>query len=165
MSWTCDKCKETFYYRDEIVLLCGENEVEDEDHHGSGDIDRVLCVSCWDEEHRTQVANDMRNTLVGEYVGQFDDEFGLNNDAVTFKLEEGKLTGTSISTDGKQFIMNEIAIIKEGIILYYEGKNSNGIVNLVIDKDANLKGIYMLTEFENLERSCGNYTLTRKTDS
>ncbi|MGL5329897.1 MAG: hypothetical protein ACRDD7_11550 [Peptostreptococcaceae bacterium] len=45
--YQCTKCKETFNYRDEVAFLCGENEVQDEEHGGSGDIDEVLCVACY----------------------------------------------------------------------------------------------------------------------
>lgn len=50
MSYICDKCKEEFYFREEVTFLCGDVEVEDEDHGGSGDIDRVLCNSCYEDE-------------------------------------------------------------------------------------------------------------------
>lgn len=49
MSWKCEKCGEEFNY-DEIILLCGDIIVEDEEHGGSGDIDRALCGCCYDEE-------------------------------------------------------------------------------------------------------------------
>lgn len=45
MSYTCDICKEDFY-RDEVILLCGDLEVEDEDNGGSGDIDGIFCTEC-----------------------------------------------------------------------------------------------------------------------
>lgn len=48
-GWECDKCKEVFYNRAEIVFLCGGVEVEDEEHGGSGDIDKILCNICYDE--------------------------------------------------------------------------------------------------------------------
>lgn len=47
--WICDKCKEDFGCRDEIVFLCGVIIVEDEEHGGSGDIDHVFCSNCYEE--------------------------------------------------------------------------------------------------------------------
>ena len=47
MAWACCECKEELYYRDEVIFLCGDNEVEDEEHSGSGDIDTIICTTCF----------------------------------------------------------------------------------------------------------------------
>lgn len=48
MSWICDRCKDEFYNREEVVFLCGEVEVLDEENGGSGDIDVILCYTCYE---------------------------------------------------------------------------------------------------------------------
>lgn len=47
----CDCCKEAFWYVDEVVFLNGDNIVENEEHGGSGDINRILCNECYKKEY------------------------------------------------------------------------------------------------------------------
>ncbi|MGM8331786.1 hypothetical protein [Clostridium perfringens] len=47
--YKCDKCKENFH-REEVVFLCGNVECLNEEEGGSGDVDRVLCWKCYEEE-------------------------------------------------------------------------------------------------------------------
>jgi len=49
-GYTCSNCKESNLSRDEVVLLNGDNVVYDEEHGGSGDIDRVLCNVCYENK-------------------------------------------------------------------------------------------------------------------
>lgn len=48
-GYTCIECKETNFSKDEVVFLNGNNIIEDEEHGGSGDIDRILCNECYDK--------------------------------------------------------------------------------------------------------------------
>lgn len=47
--WECNKCHETFHYYNEIVLLLNGEQVENEEHGGSGDYDTVICLECYEE--------------------------------------------------------------------------------------------------------------------
>lgn len=51
MSYLCDRCKEVFHFNDEVVFLCGESIVEEEENGGSGDIDTILCKVCYEENN------------------------------------------------------------------------------------------------------------------
>ena len=48
-GYTCSHCKETNLSYDEIIMLNGDNVVQDEEHGGSGDIDQILCYECYDK--------------------------------------------------------------------------------------------------------------------
>ncbi|XZH79440.1 hypothetical protein ACSW8S_16360 (plasmid) [Clostridium perfringens] len=47
--WECEKCKDKFL-REEVTLFCGDEEVLSEEEGGSGDIDKVLCNICYEDE-------------------------------------------------------------------------------------------------------------------
>lgn len=44
--YLCSKCKEKFI-KDEVVFLNGDDTVLSEEDGGSGDIDNILCTSCY----------------------------------------------------------------------------------------------------------------------
>lgn len=46
--YKCNRCGEVFHYKDEVVFLNGDNVVLDEEDGGSGDIDEVICLTCYD---------------------------------------------------------------------------------------------------------------------
>lgn len=48
--YRCEVCNENFNFREEVVLLCGDLEVNTSDEYGSGDIDSIICGTCYDKK-------------------------------------------------------------------------------------------------------------------